>query len=488
MQSTVRNEYVANAPSRQRGGSEMPFDGPLFFLAVVVGLLLPGVLAYSLVLENEFRVLAVVVAVATLLLVLARPFWGLLLFVAVLYTRPEEMYPVLAGLRLSLMVAVVALIALLLQIFINRERMIRTPLMAMMTGFVFWGIICAIRPALTGQAFQDLVKLLVLVFLIINLVRTPERFQAMMTTIILFTTYLAAYSIHLYYSGGAMDYQDMERSMATGIFSDPNDLAAAIVAGLALIAVRAWRGRGARRIGYLALGIVCLNAILLTNSRGATVALLVSMGAGFFIFSRKKTVALATAAFLGAVLMVAGPARMTSFDSTETSANMRFGFWQQGIYWLMDNPLTGIGYNQFDVNNGGYTAHNSFVLCFGELGLPGYFFWIGCLYFCFRRRPAHLPKIPDEPDPRTGMSAQDNHLAARLALAAFLTAVFWISRTYVPILYVLIGLPAAAELALAPAAAEELFAKTNWKLDLKCIVLACVGSILLIKGMILYFG
>ena len=39
-------------------------------------------------------------------------------------------------------------------------------------------------------------------------------------------------------------------------------------------------------------------------------------------------------------------------------------------------------------------------------------------------------------------------LAARLALLGFLAAGFWLSRTYVPVLYVLLALPIAALLAM----------------------------------------
>jgi len=62
-------------------------------LLLVAGLLLPGLLAYTLVTTNETQVVAVVLGVLGLLVILARPFWGFIFFVGPLYTRPEESFP-----------------------------------------------------------------------------------------------------------------------------------------------------------------------------------------------------------------------------------------------------------------------------------------------------------------------------------------------------------------------------------------------------------
>ena len=67
----------------------------------------------------------------------------------------------------------------------------------------------------------------------INLVTTPDKYRVFVSAMLLFTFYLACYSIYLYFTGSALKQQDFQRSQATGIFGDPNDLAATIVGYLA---------------------------------------------------------------------------------------------------------------------------------------------------------------------------------------------------------------------------------------------------------------
>ena len=90
--------------------------------------------------------------------------------------------------------------------------------------------------------------------------------------------------------------------------------------------------------------------------------------------------ALAIAVTVGFVFLVLGPSRMTTFDSTEASANMRFWYWSFGVELLFQHPIFGAGYGQFLELNHGMLAHNSFVQCFAELGLVGYFFWIEIMF------------------------------------------------------------------------------------------------------------
>ncbi|HRI19168.1 MAG TPA: hypothetical protein PL196_11645, partial [Burkholderiaceae bacterium] len=110
------------------------------------------------------------------------------------------------------------------------------------------------------------------------------------------------------------------------------------------------------------------------------------------------------------------------------------------------------------------TAHNSFVLAIAELGLFGYFFWLSILavsalmlYRILRstepaaptsvpagtghslyevRRP---PPAPAEPPPKWA-DLQLAALTLACSLAGSLVAAFFLSRSYVLILYLLIAL------------------------------------------------
>src|SRR5205085_560899 len=90
-----------------QGQSALP-PIPLLILAAVV---LPIALAFGLATANELVVVAATLAGLGLIAIVARPFWGLVFFVALLYIRPEEMIPALRGTRIALIISLVTLVA-----------------------------------------------------------------------------------------------------------------------------------------------------------------------------------------------------------------------------------------------------------------------------------------------------------------------------------------------------------------------------------------
>ena len=58
----------------------------------------------------------------------------------------------------------------------------------------------------------------------------------------------------------------------------------------------------------------------------------------------------------------------------------RVAAWVTGLGIFKAHPVFGIGIDNFsDYNETGNTAHNSYVLCLAELGMFGYFFWMGMI-------------------------------------------------------------------------------------------------------------
>src|SRR5690242_20151607 len=80
---------------------------PVSMLVVLAGFLIPAML---LRFPMEF-IVGGVVGFVGLALVIAHPFLGLLVFLGLLYLRPEESFPSLAGARMALTVSLAALFA-----------------------------------------------------------------------------------------------------------------------------------------------------------------------------------------------------------------------------------------------------------------------------------------------------------------------------------------------------------------------------------------
>ena len=434
-------------------------------LYLVAGLLLPFVIAFFMATTNETVAVAEVLGLVGAIATMRNPFIGLILFIGLLYTRPEDLLPPLEGMRLSLLASVLTLVTLIVQRTMNREKGIRTPANVLMLAF---GLICILTTATSSgdpsAIAQEVGKLVILFFLVINLVTTPDRYQTFVSAMLMFTVYLAIYSVSLFLSGDGVQRGDMQQAQGSGIFGDPNDLSASMVAGLALSLTRTVQAKSLMKFFYIGLSVFLIWATILTNSRGGMLALILVIGAFIVIYVPGKATALVIAAVVGVGFVKFGPSRMSEMDAGEESANSRFWFWDNGVTQLASNPFTGVGFGRFESINGGMTAHNSYVLCFTELGVPGYFCWIGCLYYCFRRpykdklESAFVPKkFAPPPPPKDGKKTRirvakakkeprvldHNRIGSRLSLAGFLMAAFWISRTYVPVLYLLISLPLA---------------------------------------------
>jgi hypothetical protein len=126
---------------------------------------------------------------------------------------------------------------------------------------------------------------------------------------------------------------------------------------------------------------------------------------------------------LGA-LMVVAPGRMRSFDSQEESANSCFELWLDGLESLKEAPLTGLGFRQFRgrESRAPYRAQLVRALFLGA-EVARLLFWMSCLYYAFKRQRPDGEQIKLEPE------VERDLFGARLALGAFLAAVFFLSRT-----------------------------------------------------------
>jgi len=229
-----------------------------------------------------------------------------------------------------------------------------------------------------------------------------------------------------------------KRIRGLGILHDPNDLALSFVAALPLISISVRRSRNLKLLLEFLLSAALCYGVYLTHSRGGTLGLLFVL---LCIFAgrvgRLRAVLLVGILAIAALAIDIGGGR--SFSIQDESAAERIDAWSEGLQMLKSQPLTGVGYRQFTEHHY-LTAHNSFVLCFAETGLVGYFLWLSLLGITLMQlqRLKHLPKAIS-----TELDIQRHAAILQAALIGFMAAAFFLSRTYVPLLYLLIGLSAS---------------------------------------------
>ena len=229
-----------------------------------------------------------------------------------------------------------------------------------------------------------------------------------------------------------------KRIRGLGMLHDPNDLALSFVAALPLINIprRRWRTLGL--LLQVLLSAALCYGVYLTHSRGGTLALLVVL---FCVLARSlgrwRALVLVGILAIGLLAVDIGGGRL--FLPQDESAAERLDAWSAGLQMLKSQPLIGVGYRQFE-DHYYMTAHNSFVLCFAETGLVGYFFWLSLLGISLLELQK-LKKLTESVPAEQGIKRQASIL--QTALIGFMVAAFFLSRTYVPLFYLLIGLTAA---------------------------------------------
>lgn len=226
------------------------------------------------------------------------------------------------------------------------------------------------------------------------------------------------------------------RIRSVGFLSDPNDLAQTIIVVapwllmLGYPAKTGWR----RAIVVLPLLTCAAYTLMLTHSRGG---ILGTAGAMLFVLksqmSRANFIRLLMVGGIVAALTLGGLGGDRAMSSKEQSASERIDAWNDGLMMLKGNPLLGVGYGNFTEHHH-RTAHNSFVLCFAETGLLGYFIWLGMVVIAIKS----LNRVIACTDAKSLFSRYAALL--RASIVGFLVCAWFLSRTFVPTLYILLAM------------------------------------------------
>src|SRR5690606_28660361 len=165
------------------------------------------------------------------------------------------------------------------------------------------------------------------------------------------------------------------RVRSWGFLNDPNDFAQAIVMALPMLFGARLEGRALRNLFRVWLpAAILVYAVWLTRSRGGVLGLGIILAYGMLHRTGPVRAGIAVT-LLALVAMATGATGGRGYSSGEASAGGRIDAWSEGLTMLSANPLFGVGYGNF-IEHHEYTAHNSFVFAFAEIGLVGYAFWL----------------------------------------------------------------------------------------------------------------
>ncbi|HEV2485796.1 MAG TPA: O-antigen ligase family protein [Terracidiphilus sp.] len=250
------------------------------------------------------------------------------------------------------------------------------------------------------------------------------------------------------------------RLQGLGALNDPNDFGQLLVTFIPLMFIF-WRAK--KMISNVALVILPVAALLfgvfLTHSRGALVALT----AVAIVAARRRIGTLPAVMLAGSLFLAAMALHFTGGrDISAGAGEDRTALWGQGLQLFKTHPLFGVGYGDlWEYTDVYLTAHNSIIVCAGELGLFGLYFWSLYLFTTLRDTlTAASPQqvsdgeriVPEEdfdPHARWRIEHLDKEEINRLgrlmvlSLIGFLVAGWFLSRAFVMTLFLLGGMTEA---------------------------------------------
>ena len=321
-------------------------------------------------------------------------------------------------------------------------------------GFMLWAFVSSLSSSYAGLAIDTIVerlKVLAVIVVIVNALRTEGQVRFYLIF------FLACYV--LYPVRGTLVGGDDRggRAVWNYIYSNSNDLATLclLALGMALGCMFARPSRVSVRLGGAISAMLLLLVILLTQSRGAFIGLVVGMGPALFWSGLKRPARLAVSAVIVALVVVqfvpdkvwdrlSGIEKLTDSSTIaqadrEGSAAERYEVQKAAWQIFLDHPLFGIGLGAYPYENAKYAphvglmdTHNTYLNLAAELGWPGLLLWCTLVLSVLRyarRARRHAP--PSE------LTTQQAWLER--ALCAYLAAALFGSYSKLTFVYIVIA-------------------------------------------------
>jgi probable O-glycosylation ligase (exosortase A-associated) len=352
----------------------------------------------------------------------------------------------------------VAIVVALGGIALQRDRFRFPPYLAWLAAFSAWALVTSSGsryPDWVSPQLTNMLKMCLIVLVAANALRTREHLRLFMVFFLgcfaLFPLRGAMFNYFLY--GNDMG----GRAIWNLLYSNPNDLGAMALLQFSMaLALLASEPKGWVRLAALAGVFMLPMLILMTQSRGVFLGLLVLMAIVFAGQRRRVQLALRLAIVAGFLAMVA-PASvwerlgtLQHATSTQTlddmdgkggSARQRHEIWRVAFRMIGENPVTGVGIGAYKPNHEAYAAsaefnptargkrdtHSLYFNVLAETGAPGlalYLLMLASVLVMVERTRRRLRRVNE--------AAARQLLLLQAGLVGFLVASIFGSLPYLP--------------------------------------------------------
>jgi putative inorganic carbon (hco3(-)) transporter len=370
---------------------------------------------------------------------------GLLMFMLVYFSRPEDWIPGLSNVPLAKVTGILALLALAISIRQFRERLSwELFFLFLLIGQLF--VASLVSPVWPGGAFQvtmNFTKILIIFPMITGAVTTFRRLRLLVFTQAVSVSAIAAVVIWKgRLLGGRLE------GILGGYYTDPNDMALAIVLSLPLCLALLFLSRNwFWKVFWSISMLVMTYVVFLTGSRGGFVALLVVTAICLWEFAiqGRRRYLLLLVALVGVILLQSAGGLLVgrlkgTFDGREdTGGSYDSAQSRQRLFWrsidvTKEHPLFGVGPGNFEqVSGQWHTTHNSVTLMSSEGGVPALILYALILWCGFKNLRATIRLARG----RTGASVLARALCA--SLAGYVVGSLFLSWAYLFLPYILVA-------------------------------------------------
>ena len=380
---------------------------------------------------------------------------GLFIFTVVLYFRPYELSPSLSWLsRSAFWIAMATLIIFLPTQLALEGNLTARPrevnLILILTVLALISIPVGSNPAESWTTFNDtFVKAVVIFVVMINVVRTERRLNALIYLSFAVSLLLSIIALRDYMSGNLSVEGYRVKPLIGGIFGNPNDMAIHLVTMVPIAIGMAIGSKGVfKKLILFVCALLFVGAIVVTYSRGGFLGL---MGSSLFLvwgLSRRgrdrKRNSLAIIGFVlaAAILLVVAPgnyvARILSIVGLAAdpmgSASARKTLLIHSVIVMLRNPFgVGMGNYRFMAPHDAVN-HNAYTQVATEMGFLALIVYILFMVTSFRR----FKQITYDDSP-FGKRAYYLGLGLKAGLVGYMISIFFASVAYQWYVYYLVG-------------------------------------------------
>jgi O-antigen ligase len=365
-------------------------------------------------------------------------YWTMVVFSFLYYFRPGDIIPGLSALHLAKVTAVLALVALLMEVNRGPKKLpveIKLILalfawMVLTIPFAYW------RGGSAAVVFFEFSKAVIVG---LTLVLTVTRLVELRRLILMQAVGVALMTIAAVIVNNRM----LGRLAGIGdaLLSNPNDLAMNIALNWPLCLLFLLTSRGVwKKLFWVLSMLVMIYALMETYSRAGFMALSIAILVCLWEFGirgrRIYLVGLAGLCLVGSLVVAPGNylkrletlvGKFQEGDYDRGSAEARKALLVQSLQITATHPLFGVGPGNFPVITGRWlVTHNTYTQLSSECGIPALLLFLMLLWKTFRtlRRLRRMPLSGEKEDTRLYTSA----LTA--SLAAYLLGAFFSSSAY----------------------------------------------------------